>query len=345
MNNIKQKDIIEIAESIYPYIQNEKGKSYFVTGVTSMMGRYIVEVLLYLNEKKWSDMPCRIIGVARNANVFNDIKNSNLIILEHDICDSFTDLERTEIDYIIHIAGDADIIHQKISPAELIQTNVIGTLNVLEVAQQCNVKSMLYVSSGSVYARHDRKILKESDFMGSSIPPNCAQNCYIESKRLCETLCASYFEEYKVKVKIVRPFLIYGPDIKVERKGLFQDIIGAIEDGKEFIMRSEGHALRNFCYITDCVSAMFIVLLNGKNGEAYNVAGSCTMEVKELVQCVKRVLNGVGKDFGLVYRVDEEKGQELNYYPDIEKIYNLGYRPQVDVEEGIERMLLSRGII
>ena len=77
MNNIKQKDIIEIAESIYPYIQNEKGKSYFVTGVTSMMGRYIVEVLLYLNEKKWSDMPCRIIGVARNANVFNDIKNSN----------------------------------------------------------------------------------------------------------------------------------------------------------------------------------------------------------------------------------------------------------------------------
>ena len=94
----------------------------------------------------------------------------------------------------------------------------------------------------------------------------------IEGKKIAETICYSYFKQKKVPIKILRVFHTYGPMMNLNDGRVMMDFIKNAINEKEIIIKSKGNQKRTFCYISDLIEGILIVLLKGKNGEAYNLA-------------------------------------------------------------------------
>lgn len=88
---------------------------------------------------------------------------------------------------------------------------------------------------------------------------------------MAETMCVCWHHQYGVPVKVVRPYHTYGPGMKLDDGRVFADFVGNILNRQDIAMTSEGTAIRAFCYLADATAGFFTILLNGVNGEAYNI--------------------------------------------------------------------------
>lgn len=337
------KDIINIVQRIHDCINLGKGKNFLITGASSMMGLYICDTLIQLNKKDWIEDPCKIFCLVRNKakilHIINDIS-----IIEQDILEKIELSE--QVDYIIHLVGDSKVESKINCPSDVIRTNVLGLMNVLDfVKDRKKILGMLFVSSASVYGNVGNEVLHEDAFSFCSINPTDFTNCYIESKRICETMCVAWSEQYNIPIKIARPFLVYGPNMDWSREELMPNIFNSIRAKQPIVLRSKGEGLRNFCYIEDCIVSLFYILFWGRCGEAYNVGNEqATITVRKFIRQAILIL----ERYGIKQEVIEKKNcctSELNYNPNFNKIKTFFEGAKVSIDEGIERILTEIGVI
>jgi UDP-glucuronate decarboxylase len=318
--------------------QQFAGKRILVTGANGFLPAYMIETLLSLNEKVLSS-PVKVVALVRDEErglkrFFAYKGRSDLEIMERDIClrlqaDPWL---LQPFDYVIHAAAQASPIFYKTDPAGTIMPNVIGTFHLLNRVRDFSpdCKGFLFFSSGEA---------------AMPIDPLDPRSCYGESKRMGETMCVAWANQFRVPAKIARITHTYGPGMKLDDGRVFADFTRDILNGGPIVLHSDGLAKRCFCYLADATVAFFTVLLKGEVAQAYNVANpDAEVSIKELAERLARLFNlkieqseRIVASTSKVYMPSNDQGTA----PSIDKIAALGWKPTTGIEEGFERTVKS----
>lgn len=345
MNNFKtivQEDLSFIAATDLPWRKLE-GKKILITGANGALPAYMVESILYLNNNVF-EKKATIFALARNQvkarERFERYKNDeHLKFIFQDVCEKI--ILNEDLDYIIHAASQASPKYYGQDPVGTLLPNVLGTYNLLELARQKNVKGFLFFSAGAVYGNIDKNDSLTAEGNFGSLNPLTIESCYSESKRMGENMCIAWFSQYKVPIKIIRPFHTYGPGIALDDGRVFADFCKNIINNEDIVMNSDGGAKRSFCYLADAVIGFFTVLLKGKVGEAYNIAGDKEISILELAKILVNLFPD--KKLKILCKQNKKKGylktNVSSYAPDTTKIKKLGWKPRYTIQAGFKRTL------
>ncbi|MFV0481251.1 MAG: NAD-dependent epimerase/dehydratase family protein [Campylobacteraceae bacterium] len=313
-----------------------------ITGANGFLPAYMVDTLMFLNTKNILPKKCKVFAMCRNEmhakirfNQYLNDKNFNLII--QDVSSSIN--INCTIDFIVHAASPASPKFYN-TPVNVIMPNIVGTINVLELSRKNNLKSFLYFSSGEVYGSPiNENSIDEKNY--GYIDPTSIRACYAESKRMGENLCISYFHQYNIPAKIVRPFHTYGPGMKLDDGRVFADFVKNIVYNENIELKSQGEAIRPFCYISDATIAFFKILLYGKNSEAYNVANPYqSISIKNLADTLVSIFPEKNLHVITVKQNDNYlQSPIMNQKPDISKMQSLGWNPSTDIKTGFQKTI------
>lgn len=293
------------------------GQNVLVTGGTGFIGSHLVKRLVAqhcnvivscqsLNPKSYFSQQGldRFVTLA-NLNV-KDFKRTREVITKY------------EIDTIFHLAAQATVTSSYYNPLETIETNVVGTANVLEAARlwgQC--KSILVCSSDKAYGKLPRVNEKK---------PLSGTHPYETSKAAEDLIASTYHHTYKLPVVITRFGNVYGEgDLNMNR--IIPGILKAVILQEELILRSNGKYTRDYVYVDDIVDAMILLVKNpGKTvGEAFNVSSLENLSVLELISRVEMILKTKIK-----YKINNTALNEIPHQSvDFKKIKTmLGWKPK-----------------
>ncbi len=342
MNNIIKEDISSII-NCFDYWERFKNKTILITGANGFLPAYLVESFLSL-DKTYNT---KIIAIVRNKQKANNrfknyMTDTNLEIIEHDVCNEFN--YNHKIDFIIHAASQASPKYYKVDPVGTLNANVLGTINMLKLAQKKSVESFLYFSSGEVYGEVKDEFMPIKEDTFGYLNPALVRSCYGESKRMGETICVSYFAQYGIKAKIVRPFHTYGPGMVLDDGRVYADFVANILKDQNIILNSDGKAKRAFCYLTDATIGFLTVLVNGENGEAYNVGNP--QEEYSILELANILVNlypekKIEVILNKTINTDYLKSTITRNSPNIDKLKKLNWNPTVTIKKGFKRTVSS----
>lgn len=339
MNPVINKDLQEIIKSDIKWEQFAD-KKILITGANGFLPAYMVDMLMQLNLEL--DLNVKVVCLVRNLERAKKrfagyLNEKNISFIHQDICKSIEDI--TGLNYIVHAASQASPKYYGTDPVGTLKANTIGTYNALELARENPIDSFLYFSSSEIYGYINKENITEEDC--GYLDCNTVRACYGESKRMGETMCRSWLHQYGVKAKIVRPFHTYGPGMDLNDGRVFADFVKNIVYANDIILNSDGLAKRTFCYLQDATMAFFKILLDGKNGEAYNMGNpNAEISIWELANLLVKMFPE--KNIKAIKRINSvEQGYIKSIIPknkpDITKLKQLGWEPKISIEEGFRR--------
>lgn len=318
-----------------------KGQTILITGASGMVGTLLIDVLMEGNAHKQFDS--KVIAVGRNKQHleerFSIYENSPYLeLVTQDINLSFQ--ENLKVDYMIHAASNTHPVAYSLDPIGTITTNVIGTYNLLELARKSSCKRILLLSSVEIYGenRDDTDVFDES-YCGY-LDCNTLRAGYPESKRMAESLCNAYAQKYGLEFVIGRLSRLYGPTMKMDdTKAISQFILNGAKK-QDIVLKSKGQQLYSYCYAADAIQGILCILLNGKSGEAYNIADSeSIITLKALANTISE-LCGTKVIFELPSDIETQGfSKAMIATMSSEKIEKLGWRAQTNLVEGLKKTL------
>ncbi len=330
------EDIRLIADDLSDFYDELEGKTVLVAGGKGFLGTYFVNVLNHVNETL--STPMKIV-IMDNLITAKDKKNnlgSNVTLLKQDISESFDFQDK--LHYIIHAASIASPPTYRKFPIETVDVNYQGTRNLLEIARKNKIKSMLFLSSSEIYGDTEVIPTPESELgKVSCIGPRA---CYDESKRLAETISILYYQQYKVPVKIARPFNLYGPYLNLDDGRIIPDFMRDAIEKSEIIIHSDGSPTRSFCYVSDAIRAFFRLLFSNHDGIICNVGNDEEISVNGVAEMIQKIIEKP-------ISIKTIKSNDPNYTkdnpqrrcPDLSFIKkSVNYTPRINFEEGLKRV-------
>ncbi|MCH2239363.1 MAG: NAD-dependent epimerase/dehydratase family protein [Blastomonas sp.] len=341
---IVSEDILSILQAQLPWRELE-GATILVTGAGGFLASYFVETLLAM-QSKFGFGPRQIVGLVRNLDAAEQRfaahrDRDELCLLKGDVTDSSV-AWHSSLDFIVHAASPATPKTYLTNPAGVIDANLMGMRNMLALADR-HKSRVLFVSSAEVYGQVETIPIAEADY--GYLDLESVRSCYGEAKRAAEVMGVAWAHQFGIHVSIVRPFHTYGPGVALDDGRVFADFVSDIVFGRDIVMRSEGTAVRAFCYVADAIEGFFTVLLKGASGAAYNIGNqNAALSIAELAE----LLVGLFPEKRLKV-VKDETPREASYavspvaknIPAIDKARALGWEPRVGPREGFLRMVTS----
>ena len=265
-----------------------------------------------------------------NLENLSDIKTPNYSFIKGNICDKKLVSEIVkEVDCVINFAAETHVDNSINNPEIFIETNVKGTLNLLEAAKNAKTERFLQVSTDEVYG----SLGKEGYFYETS--PLAPNSPYSASKAGADLLVRAYYETYGLPVLITRCSNNYGPYQYPEK--LIPFFITKLLRGEKVPIYGDGLNVRDWLYVYDHCEAIDIVLHKGRVGEVYNIGGH---NEKTNLEITKIILKEMGKDESYIDFVKDRPGHDRRYAIASDKINSeLGWKPSVTFEEGIRKTI------
>jgi dTDP-glucose 4,6-dehydratase len=228
-------------------------------------------------------------------------------------------------DAIVHFAAESHVDRTILEPSAAIDTNVRGTFTLLQAARAHSVARFLHVSTDEVYGSIAEPGEADEQF------PLRPSSPYSASKAGSDLLALSFFTTYKLPVVVTRASNNYGPYQFPEK--LIPLMISNALENRTLPIYGDGMQVRDWLYVDDHCRAILAVLDKGRNGEVYNIGGSCSLPNREVV---RRILSATGKPESLMETVTDRPGHDRRYALSSEKVMReTGWRPQVSFEEGL----------
>ncbi|HET6273912.1 MAG TPA: dTDP-glucose 4,6-dehydratase [Bacteroidota bacterium] len=307
-------------------------KNVLITGGAGFIGSNFVRYFLATHED------VRVVNFdkltyAGNLESLEDVvTNPRYTFIKGDICDR-TEVEtaftKFDIDTVIHFAAESHVDRSILGSAVFVQTNVVGTHTLLDVAKDRGVDRFIHVSTDEVYGS-----LGDAGKFTETTPlhPNSP---YAASKASSDLLALSYQHTHGLPVIVTRCSNNYGP-YQFPEKLIPLMIVNAFVD-KPLPVYGDGLNVRDWLYVEDHCSAIDMVLAKGKVGEVYNIGGN--NEWKN-IDIVKLILQHLGKPQSLINFVKDRPGHDRRYAMDATKMKNeLGWQPSHTFENGIKETI------
>jgi dTDP-glucose 4,6-dehydratase/UDP-glucuronate decarboxylase len=349
-SSIVAEDVARLTRDLKDVLPRFDGATVLITGASGFLMSYIVETLLGWN-RNGATKPCKVIaldnfktGLPERLAHYDGA--SDLQFLKHDIALPLTIAD--PIHYIVHGASIASPMVYRQFPIETIDANVGGTRHMLDLARDKKVRAIIVMSTSEIYGDPFPEFIPTPEDYRGNVSCTGPRACYDEGKRMAETLAMTWFRLYDTPIKLIRPFNVYGPGLRLNDQRVLPDFVSCVLAGKPIELLSDGKPTRSFCYITDATALMIRMLASDVAGEPLNV-GNDEVEISmlDLARTVSRIgAKAQGLEaLAVKHAVSDDKDYLVDNpqrrCPSLAKARALfpGWAPKVGIEEGIDRYI------
>ena len=299
-----------------------------VTGGAGFIGSHLCRRLL----NEGNDVICV-------DNLFTGSKDniSDLLLNERfEFCfqDVTEPLEFLNIDQIYNLACPASPVHYQYNPVKTIETNIIGAINVLNLAKINNAR-VLQASTSEVYG--DPLMHPQKETYWGNVNPIGIRSCYDEGKRAAETLFFDYHRQFGVNIKVARIFNTYGPNMQKNDGRVVSNFIVQALEGENITIYGDGKQTRSFCYVSDQVDGLIKLMNSDVNVTGpINIGNPCELTVSEIANFIVSMTESTSQ---IVYQ-DLPADDPQKRKPDISLAKEiLGWKPVVELTNGLNQTI------
>jgi len=309
-----------------------------VTGGAGFIGSHLVERLLKDNHEV---VIFDTFETGSEINIQNISSNSKLSIVNGSILDKTLLLEVSkDVDYIFHLAAAVGVLNIVRAPLKSLYTNIRGTENVLEIADQFAIPVFL-ASSSEVYGKNNStELVEESDRLLG--PTNILRWSYSQAKAIDESLALAYKFETKLPVRIARFFNTVGPRQSGEYGMVIPRFISAALSNKPITIYGTGNQTRCFIHVSDVVDAvMTIAFAENTIGEIYNIGNPIEISISDLAKKIIKMSNSSSEvkysNYETMYGSSFEDMERR--FPNVDKLRKLGWTPKRDLDYILKELI------
>ena len=302
-------------------------KHYLVTGAIGFIGTQVCKQLLSEGH--------RVTGIdSINDSYDPSIKHIRLQSLKEydllqfyniDICttEQLKPISSQPFDGVIHLAARAGVRQSILDPRAYLETNIIGTLNILELCKDNQINNLVFASTSSLYGETNSKKISETDSTDFPLTP------YSVSKKAAEVLCYSYHYQFDINISITRFFTVYGPFGRPDMS-IFK-FIKLIYEGKPITIFGDGSQTRDFTHVEDAAQAT-IQSLDSKGYQILNIGSNNPVSVNYIVNTIEDVL---GKKATIVYEPKNNADVSSTHAKISNAKYKLNWSPSISIQQGL----------
>ena len=297
-----------------------------VTGAAGFLGSNLVVHLLNLGYE--------VIGIddlstGKLENLSN-LKSTKFEFINADV----RECKLPKVDGIFNLACPASPVHYQFDPVKTLETNVLGTLNVLRHSKKHKIR-LLQASTSEVYG--DPQVTPQSENYWGNVNPIGVRSCYDEGKRASETLCFDYLRQHSVDARVIRIFNTYGPKMAIGDGRVVSNFVVQALQNVDITIYGDGSQSRSFCFVDDLIDGISRVFFLEKNiNSPINLGNPTEYSMLELASNVVSLTQSKSKMIFKELPQDDPKRRR----PDISLANRiLDWEPKISLEEGLKQTI------
>lgn len=327
-------DLDAVVRDIAPHCELLRRRRIFITGVTGIIGKWLLASLLHADRQLQLDL--HIDALSRQPERFAAYfpifaQDSRVTLWAGDIRQVLT-VDRC-YDYVIHAA--TDVVAQTASN-DLLDTCVTGTRRILEFAKKSGVQRMLLLSSGAVYGKTPTGHGAIAEDFNGPLDFLSPDSAYAQGKRCAELLCVTESLAGSLAIPMARCFAMVGPYLPLDKHFAIGNFIHAALNGQPIVIKGDGTPIRSYLYLSEVATQLILLLLLGRSGISYNIGGSEPVTIAELAS---RVAQALSAPVEILLENRHLHGMHASaYYPDTTRIrHEFGLGPGMSLDEAIKK--------
>jgi len=302
-------------------------KRILITGGAGFVGSHLCRRLL----NEGNEIICLdnfFTGDKRN--IIDMLDNPYFELIRHDVQEAIL----LEVDEIYNLACPASPPHYQFDPVATTKTSVIGAINMLEIAKKCKAK-ILQASTSEVYG--DPEIHPQPESYRGAVSTTGIRACYDEGKRCAETLFFDYHRQYDVKIKVIRIFNTYGPNMDPNDGRVVSNFIVQALKGQDITMYGDGTQTRSFQYVDDLVEGMIRLMASSDDFTGpVNIGNPNEFTMLELAE---KIIKQTGTNSKIIFQpLPQDDPLQRQPMIDLAK-EKLDWEPTIQLEEGLKKTI------
>ena len=325
-----------------------RGARIFVTGGTGFFGHWLLESVIAANRLLSAGI--RVTALTRDAARFSASSphiaaDPAMTLLQGDIR-TFDFPAGEPHTHVLHAATDAGADRPGAAAYELAESILEGTRHVLRFALETGAERMLYVSSGAVYGRNITGVECIPEEFRGGPDPLALVSGYDEAKRMAEYLCVAYSQGKPLQVPVARAFAFIGPHLPLDAHFAIGNFIRDAMAGVPIRIGGDGTPRRSFLYMRDLATWLWVLLVRGESGRAYNVGSDEAVSIAQLAHTVAATLPRPehGEVTVQIAKTADPSLPQTTYVPCIRRVQqDFGLRVTVPLAEAIRRTAAWHG--
>jgi len=246
-------------------------------------------------------------------------------------------LESHKIDTVIHFAAQSHVQNSFEDALQYTNDNILGTHTLLEMCRKYGkIEKFIHISTDEVYGE---SMLSDDEEKKNENSILCPTNPYAATKAAAELIAKSYYFSFKMPIIITRGNNVYGPNQYPEK--LIPRFIQLLNEGNPVTIQGDGSNVRAFLHVRDVCSALECILNKGRIGDIYNIGSDEHHEytVLEIAKMLIRMIKQTEDDDSWISYIEDRPFNDKRYYISNEKVKQLGWKIQVDFEEGLKELI------
>ncbi|MCE5175172.1 MAG: UDP-glucuronic acid decarboxylase family protein [Bacteroidales bacterium] len=302
-------------------------KQILITGGAGFIGSHLCARLL----KEGHNVVCLDnFFTGSKKNILPLISNPFFELVRHDVTYPYY----TDIDEIYNLACPASPIHYQYDAIQTVKTSVMGAINILGLAKRTGAK-VLQASTSEVYG--DPVVHPQTESYWGNVNPIGIRSCYDEGKRVVETLFMDYYRQNQARIKIIRIFNTYGPNMMPNDGRVVSNFIMQALNNEDITIYGDGSQTRSFQYVDDLVEGMIRMMATGDDFTGpVNIGNPNEFTIRQLGELVVKLTGSRSKICYLPLPNDDPKQRK----PDISLAQNkLNWNPTIQLDEGLQRTI------
>ena len=298
---------------------------HLITGGAGFLGSHLIDNLMKQGE---SVICLDNFSSGSFKNIAHWSKNKRFKLINHNVIEPFF----FKADRVWHLACPASPFNYQINPIETLKTIFIGTINTLELSRKYNAR-ILVASTSEIYGNPE--ISPQVETYNGSVNTTGKRSCYVEGKRVAETLCYDFKRTYDINLRVVRIFNTYGPRMMEKDGRVISNLVTQGIRNKPLTIYGNGSQTRSFCYVNDMIEGL-ICAMNSNYSSPINLGNPEEITIKNLAYKISSILN---------------KKEELKFFdlPDDDPIHRkpcikvamdqLNWQPKISLDIGLNKTI------